>query len=163
MVNGGRDKALSYLLACVHAQSLGRVWLFMTLWTIAWQAPLSMGFSRQEYWSRLSCPSSRGSSWPRGQTHVSCVFCTGRRIVYHWEAPKYHHPGKLSSQEMDLGADKCSVHSNLPSLIHLSLRIKTITTNIDWASSMFQAFYQALCKHHLIIKTALYISYSHHM
>ena len=31
--------------------------LFATPWTIARQAPLSMGFSRQEYWSGLSCPS----------------------------------------------------------------------------------------------------------
>ena len=30
--------------------------LFVTLWTIAHQAPLSMGFSRQEYWTGLSCP-----------------------------------------------------------------------------------------------------------
>ena len=29
---------------------------FVTLWTTACQAPLSMGFSRQEYWSGLSCP-----------------------------------------------------------------------------------------------------------
>ena len=29
----------------------------MTLWTVAHQAPLSMGFSRQEYWSGLPCPS----------------------------------------------------------------------------------------------------------
>ena len=29
---------------------------FMRLWTAACQAPLSMGFSRQEYWSRLPCP-----------------------------------------------------------------------------------------------------------
>ena len=35
------------------------VWLFVTLWTVAYQAPLSMGFSRQ-YWSRLSCPPPRG-------------------------------------------------------------------------------------------------------
>ena len=28
-----------------------------TLWTAAYQAPLSMGFSRQEYWSGLPCPS----------------------------------------------------------------------------------------------------------
>ena len=28
----------------------------MTLWTVAHQAPLSMGFSRQEYWSGLPCP-----------------------------------------------------------------------------------------------------------
>ena len=28
----------------------------MTLWTVAHQTPLSMGFSRQEYWSGLQCP-----------------------------------------------------------------------------------------------------------
>ena len=32
------------------------VQLFATLWTIACQAPLCMGFSRQEYWSGLPCP-----------------------------------------------------------------------------------------------------------
>ena len=31
--------------------------LYVTLWTIACQAPLSIGFSRQEYWSGLLCPS----------------------------------------------------------------------------------------------------------
>ena len=34
-----------------------RVGLFETLWTVAHQTPLSMGFSRQEYWSGLPCPS----------------------------------------------------------------------------------------------------------
>ena len=29
---------------------------FATAWTVTLQAPLSMGFSRQEYWSRLPCP-----------------------------------------------------------------------------------------------------------
>ena len=33
-----------------------RVQLFVTLWTVAQQAPLSMRFSRQEYWSGLLCP-----------------------------------------------------------------------------------------------------------
>ena len=33
------------------------VWLFATSWTVAWKAPLSMEFPRQEYWSRLSFPS----------------------------------------------------------------------------------------------------------
>ena len=37
--------------------SLGHVRLFATPWTIAYQAPLSMGFSRQEYWSGLPFPS----------------------------------------------------------------------------------------------------------
>ena len=40
----------------MHAQLLNHVRLFETLWTIACQAPLSMGFSSQEYWSRLPCP-----------------------------------------------------------------------------------------------------------
>ena len=38
-------------------QSLSRVQLFATPWTVAHQAPLSMGFTRQEYWSGLPFPS----------------------------------------------------------------------------------------------------------
>ena len=40
----------------VRAKSLSRVWLFASPWTVACQAPLSMGFSRQEYWSGVPCP-----------------------------------------------------------------------------------------------------------
>ena len=36
---------------------LSRIRLFVTLWTVAYQAPLSMGFSRQEYWSGVPFPS----------------------------------------------------------------------------------------------------------
>ena len=38
----------------MYVQSLSRVWLFATPWTVACQASLSMEFSRQEYWSGLS-------------------------------------------------------------------------------------------------------------
>ena len=41
-----------FTTACV----LSHVWLFATPWTVACQAPLSMGFSRQEYWSELPFP-----------------------------------------------------------------------------------------------------------
>ena len=41
----------------VKLKSLSRVRLFATPWTVAHQAPLSMGFSRQEYWSGLPFPS----------------------------------------------------------------------------------------------------------
>ena len=37
-------------------KSLSRVQLFATPWTVAYQAPPSMGFSRQEYWSGLPLP-----------------------------------------------------------------------------------------------------------
>ena len=41
----------------VKGKSLSRVWFLATPWTAAYQAPPSMGFSRQEYWSRVPLPS----------------------------------------------------------------------------------------------------------
>ena len=149
----------------VKVKTHSRAWLLATPWTAAHQAPLSMGFSRQEYWSGVpspslplllapiipcwcllpplsmsslrenftslllliklnwftymcravlslhlrptlcnghsppgssvhgilqtrilewvAVPSSGGSSWPRDRTHISCVSCTGRRVLYH--------------------------------------------------------------------------------
>ena len=80
----------------VKVKSLSCAWLLATPWTAAYQAPPSMGFSRQVYWSGLPLPSpwyiylvpeilqvrilewvaflfSRGSSQPRDQTQVSCT------------------------------------------------------------------------------------------
>ena len=57
---------------------------FATLLSIACQAPLSMGFSRQEYWSELLCPPSRGSSQSRDRICICCVSSIGRWILYHW-------------------------------------------------------------------------------
>ena len=52
-----------------------RVQLFVTLWTVACPAPLSVGFSRQEYWSGLPFPSPGGLPVP-GLLHC-------RQILYH--------------------------------------------------------------------------------
>ena len=41
----------------VVVQSLSHAWLFANPWTVALQASLIMGFSRQEYWSELPFPS----------------------------------------------------------------------------------------------------------
>ena len=41
----------------MKVKSLSHFRLFATLWTVAYQAPPSMGFSRQEYWSGLPFPS----------------------------------------------------------------------------------------------------------
>ena len=48
---------LTYMQSESEVKSLSRVQLFATPWTVARQAPLSMGFSRQEYWSGLPFPS----------------------------------------------------------------------------------------------------------
>ena len=57
-----------------------RVCLFATLWTIAHQAPLSVGFSRQEYWSGLPCLLPGDLPDPGDQT---CSSCIGRWVPYH--------------------------------------------------------------------------------
>ena len=48
---GGAERGMH---ACV-LNCFAHVQLYATLWTVAHQAPLSMGFSRQEYWSGLPC------------------------------------------------------------------------------------------------------------
>ena len=59
-------------------KSLSRVQLFATPWTVASQAPLSMGFPRHEYWSGLPFPSPKDLPDP-----VSCISYIGRQILYH--------------------------------------------------------------------------------
>ena len=73
-------------------KSLSCVQLFATLWSIAHQAPLSMGFSRQEYWTGLPFPSSRGSSQSRDRSQLSCI--AGRCFNF-WATREANHPGTL--------------------------------------------------------------------
>ena len=66
----------------VRAKSVGHVQLFATLWTAARQAPLSMEFSRHEYWSGLSCPPP--GDLPNTEIEpVSFVSCIDRQVLYH--------------------------------------------------------------------------------
>ena len=58
----------------VKVKSLSRVRLQATPWTAAFQAPPSMGFSRQEYWSEVSLPSPTHSHFP--------CFPTGEHLSY---------------------------------------------------------------------------------
>ena len=60
-----------------------RVRLFATQWTVACQAPLSMGFSQARILEWVPMPSSRGHCWPRDRTSVSYFSCTGRQVLCH--------------------------------------------------------------------------------
>ena len=62
-----------FLLQCVKVKSLSRVRLLATPWTAAYQAPLSIGFSRQEYWSGVPLPSPI--------------------ILPYWQSKRYPTPG----------------------------------------------------------------------
>ena len=66
---------------CVHTQSFSHVWLFATPWTVACQAPLSMGFSRQEYLNGLSFL-LQGIFPTQNGTCVSFISCIGRQVLY---------------------------------------------------------------------------------
>ena len=52
-----------------------QLWLFLTPWTVA------HGISQARVLDWAAIPFSRESSWPRDQTHVSCI---GKWILYHW-------------------------------------------------------------------------------
>ena len=63
------------------AQSLSRVRLFETPWTVACQSPLSRGFSRQEHWSGLPFPPPEDFPNP-GIKSTCSVSCTGKQVLY---------------------------------------------------------------------------------
>ena len=89
LVSGGEQKrqvqrqvTFYILLTLLLLSCFSRVWFYVTLWTVACQAPLSMGFSKQAS-TKVGCHAlpPRGSSPPRDSTQVSCIagrfFTTG--------------------------------------------------------------------------------------
>ena len=59
---------------CAVQSRFSHVQLFATLWTVARQAPLSVGLSKQEYWSGLPFPS--------GKEYVKAVYCHPAYLTY---------------------------------------------------------------------------------
>ena len=72
---------------------LSHVQLFATLWTLARQAPLSMGFSRQEHWSGLPFPSPRDLPNPGIEPQPAALQA---------DALSSEPPGKLESANITL-------------------------------------------------------------
>ena len=73
---------------CLCAQSLQHVWVFVTLWTVDHQAPLSMGILQARTLQWVVVPASTGSFQPRDSTQVSSISYTGR-----WPLSHYCHLG----------------------------------------------------------------------
>ena len=93
----------SRLLVLVHACMLNRfshVRLFATPWTVAYQAPLSMGFSRQEYWSGLPCPSP--GDLPNLTTELASPAALALQVdslpLSQWGGPTGSSRGSFASQ-----------------------------------------------------------------
>ena len=87
-----------------------RVQLFVTLWTVGCHAPLSMGFSRQEYWSGLPFASPGKLPDPGIETASLMSPAFGRQVLYH-----YSHLGSRSPhpQKSRVGCikGKAALHS----------------------------------------------------
>ena len=100
--------------ASVHAQLLSYVQFFWAHGLKPTRLFCPWNFPGKKYWSGLLFPFSRGSFWPRDQTCISCIRCTGRWFFYHcapWEShrlqvsslmhPRWHSIGSKSSADLD--------------------------------------------------------------
>ena len=97
----------------VNVKSLSRVRLFATPWTVAYQASLSMDFSRQQYWNGLLFPSPRDLPNPRIEP---------RSPTSQTDALPSEPPGKSHASEPDFksrwAAPKSALNLYVKSLVH---------------------------------------------
>ena len=89
-------------------------------------------------------PSSRGSSRPRDQTHVSYVSCSGRRVLYHW-----CHPQALSKCTLPLLTGPRSVDCWLSCIPHLPILLFAFHSPASpiFPPPVFSLPASALCAH----------------
>ena len=99
--------------------------LFVTPRTVALQAHLSVGFSRQRILEGVAISSSRGSAQPRDWICITCVSCIDRQILYRcatWEALHY----------------QCQCYSHLSLVLHhdsekvMAPHSSTLAWKIPW-------------------------------
>ena len=76
-----QEKTTQTFHVCV-LNHFSRVRLFELPWTVAHQAPLSMGFSKARILEWVAMPSTSGSSQSKEETRVSYISCIGRRVLY---------------------------------------------------------------------------------
>ena len=85
----------SPMVSCVHAkllQSCSTLCTDLMDHRSGRQAPLSMGFSRQEYWSALLCSPPGDLPDPGIKPALFMATCIGRRVLYHQHHPGWVHP-----------------------------------------------------------------------
>ena len=100
-------------MSLVCAQSLSSVWLFVTAWTVALHGPLSMGFSRQEYWSGYHFLLQE-VFLTQGLNLVSFISCLGRQILY-----PLNHLGSPYITHLNINNQNIGSRVRLPGLTFL--------------------------------------------
>ena len=118
----------------VKVKSLSCVRLSATPWTVAHQAPPSMGFSRQEYWSGVPLPSPGSCRTTMQISHnYTCITSSGTSL------PSPSHPSSRSSQNRWLGSLCYIATSHQLSLLHM------VYTHVDATFSMSYPLLPPLC------------------
>ena len=88
---------LNHMCTCVLSH-FSHVTLLVTPWTVAHQAPLSMGFSRREFWGGLPCPPPGDLPHPGMETAspVAPALQADFLLLSHWGSPESYSKVKKS-------------------------------------------------------------------
>ena len=111
------------------------VWFFATLWTVAHQAPLSLGFSRQEHWSGLPCLPPGDLPHPRMESASLTAPALASRFYIPsatWGRRRWHPtpallPGKSHGRSSLVGCSPCGGEESDPTeRLHFHFSISCI-------------------------------------
>ena len=134
-----------FLLQCMKVKSESEVaqsvWLLATSWTAAYQASLSMGFSRQEYWSRgaIAFSDTVLSSWPQTENNLS----NKQKGISHSDI--YLHYRSLSSYKSDSYKDYVEIWNNYDIILNREI------VSIYWMFTMSLSFCYSIYIHYLFL------------
>ena len=138
--------ATSDLCVCVLSHS-SCIRLYATPWTVAHQAPLSMGFSRQEYWSGLPCPPPGDLPNPGTGPSVLCLL--------HWQAGSLPlaPPGKpsdLLGMSISLATQAAPSWVDLGNVFNVASRISKPFTERIYSSCCSQVSFNSKLEFYLL-------------
>ena len=170
----GRLPGCSPRVRACMLNRFSHVWHFVTLWTVAHQAPLSVGFSRQEYWSGLLCPppgdlpdsgvetksllspalASRffttSATWEAHSlqfgSNKTLSFCSYSRLLFIFTES---WSGDICRDPNEAGSREPlgSDESSLPDYLRLTLR--EICNSLPWVTALQDAAASPQCSAHL--------------
>ena len=138
---------------CVHVCS-SLVQLFAASWTVSRQAPLSMGFSRQEYWSGLPCPSPVDLPKPGIEPGSPALQADAlpRELLGHPGGPR--HRGEHLSRVLCLLVQSPS-HARLLVTPWTAARQVSLSLTISWTLPMLMSIASGMPSNHLILRFLL--------
>ena len=116
-------KTMVFPVKWSEANSLSRVQLFATLWTRADPAPLSMGFSRQEYWSE--CESWNIKKGERQRIDAFELWCWRRLLRFPWIARRSNQ-SILKESNPEYSLEGLMLKLKLQYFVHLMGRVKSL-------------------------------------